>query len=190
MPDAAFLTPRQEKWFEAVRDGLEQETGKSLAAWAELARSCPETAHRKRLAWMKAEYGLGQNRASMVLNTAFPPDAGWSQADTLAANLWTDPEARAIHEAVRRSALDLPDTVTGQRKGFTAYSRHFQFCALRPVRGGVVLGLALSPDTDPALRARGKHPWSERLLSDLKLETAASVTGTLPALLRAAWERS
>ncbi len=190
MPDAAFLTHRQEKWFAAVRDGLEQETGKNLATWVEIARACPETAHRKRLAWMKAEHGLGQNRASIVLNAAFPPAAGWSEADTLAAKLWAAPTARAIHEAVRSSVLNLPGIVVGQRKGFTAYSRNFQFCALRPIRGGAVLGLALAPDADPALRPPGKHPWSERLLSDLPLATAASVPGRLSSLLRAAWERS
>jgi hypothetical protein len=190
MPDAAFLTERQEKWFAAVRDGLEQETGRSLTAWAELARNCPETAHRKRLAWMKAEHGLGQNRASIVLNAAFPPHSGWSKPDLLAADLWADPAARAIHDAVRDRVVPLPAIVVGQRKGFTAYSRNFQFCAIRPHRNGAILGIALPPETDSAFRPRAKHPWSERLLSDLPLASAASVTADVSTFLREAWERS
>jgi hypothetical protein len=190
MPDAAFLTERQERWFAAVRDGLERETGHNLGEWADIARACPETTPRKRLAWMKAEHGLGQNRASIILEAAFPAEAAWSEADTLAAKLWVDPAARAINDAIREAVLRLPDIVVGQRKSFTAYSRNFQFCALRPARGGAVLGLALTPETDTSLLPRGNQPWSERLLSDLPLETAASVTDAVSAWLRAAWDRS
>ena len=190
MPDPAFLTARQEQWFASIRQRLEQETGRSLAEWANIARACPETAHRKRLAWMKAAHGLGQNRASLVLRAAFPQDASWSEPDRLEAALWADPQSRAIHEAVRRRVLELPNIVVGQRKGFTAYSRNFQFCALCPVRQGAALGLALAPEYHAALRAPARHPWSERLLSTLPLDRAASVTDDVAALLRKAWEKS
>jgi hypothetical protein len=190
MPNAASLTERQQKWFASVLEGLERETGRSLAEWAELARACPETAHRKRLAWMKERHGLGQNRASMVLNVAFPPDAGWAEPDMLGEALWADPVARATHEAVRRLALALPEVVAGQRKGFTAYSRRLQFCALRPVKGGVRLGLAIEPDADPALEAAKKEGWSERLHSVAVLASPNSVTPRVAGWLRAAWERS
>ncbi len=190
MPDAAFLTERQQKWFASVLEGLERETGRNLAEWVTLARACPETAHRKRLAWMKARHGLGQNRASMVLNAAFPPDSGWSKPDELGDALWADPAARAIHEAVRRLALALPDVVAGQRKGFTAYSRRLQFCALRPVKQAVRLGLAIAPDADGLLEAAKKEGWSERLHSVAVLASPEYVNERVAGWLRAAWERS
>ena len=190
MPDAAFLTEQQQKWFASVREGLERETGRSLAAWAEIARACPETAHRKRLAWMKAEHGLGQNRASLVLNAAFPPEEGWSKPEGLAEKLWTDPAARAIHEAIQAKVLALPDVIIGQRKGFTAYSRNFQFCAVRPVKQAVVLGLAVDPAADTCLRPRGRDAWSERLHSETTLLAPKAVTSRIAALLRMAWEAS
>lgn len=90
MPDPGHLTERQEKWFASVRAGLERGTGRTVEQWAEIARQCPETAHRKRLAWMEAEHNLGQNHASMVLNAAFPPEASWLQPDALIEGLWTD----------------------------------------------------------------------------------------------------
>ncbi len=189
MPDAAFLTERQQKWFASVLEGLERETGRNLAEWAELARACPETAHRKRLAWMKEQHGLGQNRASMVLNAAFPPASGWSKPDTLADPLWVDPAPRAIYEAVREMALALPDVVVGQRKGFTAYSRRLQFCALRPAKQAVRLGLAIEPDLDESLQAARREGWSERLHSVAVLASPEQVPRVAP-WLRAAWERS
>jgi hypothetical protein len=167
VPNAASLTVRQKKWFASVREGLQRETGRSLDEWAALALACPETTHRKRLAWMKAEFGLGQNRAAMVLNAAFPPVSDWSQPDALAGALWADPQARAIHEALRAVVLALPEVIVGQRKGFTAYARRLQFCAARPVRQAVLLGLALDPAFDEALRPAGRSGWSERLLSEL-----------------------
>ncbi len=188
MPNPGTLTERQQKWFAAIHDGLERDTGKSLAAWAELARACPETAHRKRLAWMKAQFGLGQNRASMILNAAFPAQESWSTPDALADHLWADPAARAIHEAIRKLALALPGAIAGQRKGFTAYSRNFQFAAIKPARAGAVLGLAVAPE--PGLQPAGKEGWSERLLSRTALQDASSVTPQIAAWLRAAWERS
>lgn len=198
MPDAASLaermekslTERQEKWFASVREGLERETGRSLAEWAALARKCPESAHRKRLAWMKAEFGLGQNRASMVLNAAFPPESGWSKPDGLADALWADPALRAIHERVRAVALALPDVIVGQRKSFTAYSRRLQFCATRPVKQAVLLGLAVDPASDSALRPAGRTAWSERLLSEFTLSEPGDVTARVSEWVRAAWERS
>ena len=190
MAQPAQLTLQQEKWFASVREGIQRDTGRTLAEWVELARACPETAHRKRLAWMKQQYGLGQNRAAMVLNEAFPPATGWAKPEALADALWADPEARAIQAAVHEIVMNLPDVIMGQRKSFTAYSRKVQFCALRPVKDGAILGLALTPDTDPALAPRGRDSWSERLKAQLLLASAADVTPRVGALLRMAWEVS
>ena len=188
MPDPGHLTERQTQWFAAVRDGLERETGKTLAEWVELARACPETAHRKRLAWMKAAFGLGQNRASMVLNAAFPPAASWAEPEALATALWGDPGACATHDAVRAAALALPGVVVGQRRGFTAFSRAYQFAAIKPGRGGVLLGLAVA--VEDGLCAAGRQGWSERLVSLVTLADAAAVTPRVEAWLNAAWARS
>ena len=87
--DPATLTKQQLKWFASVREGLERDTGRTLAAWVEIARACPETRHRARLSWMKTVYGLGQNRASVVLAEAFPQASLPSPSD--ADPLWTEP---------------------------------------------------------------------------------------------------
>lgn len=38
------LSERQRKWCASVVQGLEQDTGKSLADWVAIAKTCPETA--------------------------------------------------------------------------------------------------------------------------------------------------
>ena len=187
---AVGLSPSQEKWFATVRANLVKNTGKTLEEWIEIAKTCPETAHRKRLAWFKAEHGLLQNHASTVLNEAFGGGMAWADENALVDALWTDPAKRAIFEAVREAALALPDVVMGPRKSFTAFSRKVQFAAARPdKKGGIVLGVNLPLDTDPRLLPRAKsESWAEKLVS-LPLADAAAVDDGVRALIRQAWER-
>jgi hypothetical protein len=184
------LTERQQKWFASVRAGLERDTGRTVEQWAEIARACPETAHRKRLAWLKANHGLGQNHASLVLEAAFPSAASWSAPDALETALWKDAGQRAIFEAVKAAATALPEVVVGQRKGLTAFSRRLQFASVRPVKGGAALGLAVEPSTDPALREARNEGWSERLKATLTLEAPGEVDERVEVLLRRGWQRS
>ena len=189
--EAEHLTQQQQKWFASIQGGLERDTGKSLAQWVEIARTCPETKHRARLAWFKEHHGLLQNRASYVLGEAFPPEAGWSQPGDLRAVLWPDPAGRAILDAVEAAVMTLPDVVTGQRKSFSAWSRKYQFAAMRPVKGGgAMLGLFVAPDAAPGLETPRNESWSERLKSRIALNSPADVTPQIEALLKASWEQS
>jgi len=186
----AHLTPRQEKWFASVQTSLAAKTGKSLEQWVEIAKTCPETAHRSRLAWFKAEHGLLQNYASYVLGEAFGRSMAWSDTDAVLDSVWTDPAKREAFEAVRAAATALPDVVMGPRKSFTAFSRNVQFAAVRPdKKGGIMLGLNLPLDADPRLLPRAKsESWAEKLVS-LPIADAAGVDDGVKALLKQAWER-
>lgn len=186
------LTERQKRWFASVRESLERETGKSLEDWVAIARTCPETKPRAQLAWLKANHGLGQNRASYVLSEAFPSERmTWDKPDEARAALWTDPASTAILEALQAAVAGFDGLITGQRKGFTAWSRAFQFAAAKPVKGGAaVLGLAVTPDASPRLLEPKTESWSERLKAKVALASPAEVDDEIRALLKAAWERS
>lgn len=186
------LTEQQQKWFASVRANLERETGKTLDEWVEIVRrECKETKPKARTDWLKATYGIGQNRAAAIFSVAFPSEMGWDDADGLRKALWTAPASTAILEAVEAAVADFPGLVTGQRKGFTAWSNKAQFAALKPVKGGqAVLGLALAPDASPRLAEPGNEGWSERLKAKITLASPGEVDADLKALLKAAWERS
>ena len=186
------LTERQRKWFASVRESLERETGKSLEDWVVIARTCPETKPRARLAWFKDHHGLGQNRATYVLSVAFPSERPtWDNPDEARAALWTDPASKAILEAVEAAVADFDGLVTGQRKTYSAWSREFQFAAAKPVKGGTaVLGLAVPLEASPRLLAPKNESWSERLKAKLTLASPAQVDDEVRALLKAAFERS
>ncbi|HWU12442.1 MAG TPA: DUF4287 domain-containing protein [Caulobacter sp.] len=185
------LTERQRKWFASVREGLARDTGKSLEDWVAIARTCPETRPRAQLGWLKDHHGLGQNRASYVLSVAFPSERAWDNPDETRAALWADPASAMILEALETVVAGFDGLVTGQRKGFTAWSRAFQFAAAKPVKGGTaVLGLAVALDASPRLREPKNESWSERLKAKLPLASPAEVDGEVRALLRASWSRS
>ena len=186
------LTPRQEKWIASVQGNLERDTGRSLAEWVAIARTCPEATQRERLAWLKAHHGLLMNRAIYVLSEAFGTEREWEHPAKLIDALWVDPASRAIFEAVRAKATALPDVVVGPRKGFTAFSRNFQFAAAKPVKGGTaILGLAVAPGVDAGLLPRRRsEPLNERLLAIAPLASVAEVDHRIVGLLKQAWERS
>ncbi|WP_184718379.1 DUF4287 domain-containing protein [Caulobacter sp.] len=186
------LTEQQQKWFASVQANLARETGKTLDEWVEIVRrDCPETKPRARTDWLKATYGIGQNRAAAIFGVAFPSEMGWDDAEGLRGALWSDPVQLAILEAVEAAVADFPGLVTGQRKAFTAWSNKAQFAALKPVKkGGAVLGLAVTPDASPRLAEPKNEGWSDRLKTKLPLASPAEVDGEVRAWLRAAWERS
>jgi len=188
----AVLTERQQKWFATVRANFETQTGKSLEAWVEILKVCPETTPKAQQAWLKAEHGLGQNHAAHILDAARPNDGpGWDEPAELRAALWKDAGSLAILEAVEAVASGVDDVISGQRKGYTAFSRKVQFAAIRPLKGGrALLGLRLEPETSerlsPSVR---KESWSERLSAVVELDSAASADGEIALLFAAAAER-
>ncbi|HEX4197133.1 MAG TPA: DUF4287 domain-containing protein [Caulobacteraceae bacterium] len=190
-PPKPNLTERQQKWFATVRAGLERDTGRTMAQWVAIARSCPEEGHRARLKWLKDNHGLLQNRASQVLSEAFGSPTAWREPDGLIEALWADPSSRAIFQAIDAAARQPDGVIRTARKGYTAWSRKVQFAAARPVRGGkAMLGLAVTPEAGPRLQAAMNESWSERLKARTLLASPAEVDDEIGALLREAWERS
>ncbi|HEV7156867.1 MAG TPA: DUF4287 domain-containing protein [Caulobacteraceae bacterium] len=191
MSEPVNVTERQAKYFAAMRASLEGATGRSLTEWIAIARTCPETARRARLAWFKREHGLLQNRAAYVLTEAFGGSSAWTDPAALIAALWAKPGPRAIFGAVDALASALPGVTRTARKAYTAWSREYQFAAARPLaEGGIMLGLALPAAHASMLEAASRDPWSERLKSRLRLADITAARVAAPKLLKAAWEGS
>jgi len=188
---AATLTARQEKWFASVRANLEKETGRSLDAWVAVAKTCPETAPRARAAWLKREYGLGQNRAMQVLDAAFGGGPDWADPEALLDALWKEPAGRAIFEAVQACVRAWPGVIVSPRKAFVGFSKAVQFAAIKPLRGGrAAMGLPVAPDADPRLAPAKKESWAERHTALLTLDDVAAFDAAARRLVRQAYDAS
>nr|WP_303829286.1 DUF5655 domain-containing protein [Asticcacaulis taihuensis] len=180
------LTPKQEAYFKALTVSLEHDTGKSLASWIDLVRDeCPETTRQGRAAWLKAHHGLSQTRIRQILNEFLPPDAGWTNPEALRTALWKTPASVALLTAFESLITHLPDVVPTQRKGYSAFSRDYQFAALKPIKGGVRIGLALPVESDSRLMPAHREKWSERLRSSLIVTSTAAILQLKPLVDRA-----
>ncbi|WP_292083274.1 MULTISPECIES: DUF4287 domain-containing protein [unclassified Brevundimonas] len=171
----AALTARQKKWFATVQANLEKNTGKPLADWVAIMKTCPEITPRAQAAWLKAEHGVGQNHAAQILDACRPDDGpGWDDPEALRDALWKDAASLAILEAVERAAAGVEGVISGQRKGYTSFSRSVQFAAMRPLKGGrALLGLKLAPEASPRLSPSARREsWSERLTATVELDAA------------------
>jgi len=186
------LTERQQKWFATVQANLETLTGKPLAEWIEIVKACPETRPRARAAWLKANYGVGQNHAAHILDAAAPKGEGmsWDDPDGLRTALWKDTGSLSILEAVERIAAGLDGVISGQRKGYTSFSRAVQFAAMRPLKGGrALLGLKLDAAASRRLpQAVRKESWSERLTAVVELGGPSDIDDELRRLFARASE--
>lgn len=191
MMEPPHVTPKQAKWFEKVREGLEQDTGKTLNEWISIAKTCPETTHKKRLKWFKDEHALGINRASTIIGAAFETGLGWDNPEGLLNALWKTQQGRAVYDAVEIYTKSLShDTIVGPRKTFSGFSRKYQFAALRPYRGEVRLGLAVDPVVHDLQPTQPNEGWSDRLKSAVTLATASDVNTNVKLLIRKAWQTS
>ncbi|MBS0294721.1 MAG: DUF4287 domain-containing protein [Proteobacteria bacterium] len=186
------LTERQKKWFASVKANFETKTGKTLAEWVSIAKTCPHDKPKARADWLREHHGLGVNHAAFVLSEAFPSaDPSWDDPVALRGLLWKDAASLAILEAVEKAVAKLPEHVSGQRKAFTGFSRNFQFAAMRPVKGGgAMLGLAVAPEANARLAPPKREGWSERLKAVVQLASPADVDAEIEALLKQAWEKS
>jgi hypothetical protein len=190
-PGGVVLTERQKKWFASVEANLEANTGKPLADWLKIMEGCPETRPRAQMAWLKATHGVGQNHAAYILDGLKPVEAmGWDEPEILRATLWKDVGSLTILKAVERVAGEVDGVISGQRKGYTSFSRTVQFAAIRPLKGGkALLGLKLDPGTSERLTAwTRKESWSERLVSVVELDGPGAVGGEVARLFELAAE--
>ena len=147
---------RLKQYFAALEANLEKATGKSLAQWIKIAKTCPHTKPRERLRWFKDKHGLGQSRASLVLWRAFGNGSmGEEDPNKLVEALFAKSfaEQRAIYDKVAAFIEKLGEGTLSPRKGYVALYRLKQYGAIKPSKQGLLVGLALR-----------KYPKSARLI--------------------------
>jgi hypothetical protein len=188
----AGITEQQKKWFASVREGLERDTGKTMDQWIAIAKKCPETKPKARVDWLRANHGLGVNRAAIVLDAAFPAESlGWDNPEALIAALWKNPDHLKIHDALVAHVSKMKGAIVGEKKSFTGFSRNFQFAAIRPTKDGVRLGIAVPLNSSKRLEAPQKNEgWSDRNKGVAILTSTKDIDAEIKTLLKSAFDAS
>lgn len=147
------------QYMASVEANLEKATGKSVAQWVKIAKTCPYSKPGERLKWFRNEHGLGLARAGLVLWRAFGGGTlGVEDPNRLVDSLFSKSFSgqRPIYDKVVEHAAKLGKGTVSPRKGFVALYRLKQYAALKPAKQGLMLGLAL-----------GKYPRND-VLTDVE----------------------
>ena len=182
---------RGQKWFKGVEANLEKATGRKLAEWVKIAKTCPHEKPNDRLKWFKEKYGLSAARASVVVEQAFGKNAfGWTSPDELVDNLFAKSFApqREIYDAVAANFTKLNGAILSPRKGYVALYRLRQLGAIKPSKEGLLVGLALSkyPKSKKLVEVNNLGG-GERNKKALLLATVKDFDAEAKALLKDAW---
>ncbi|GAN00084.1 hypothetical protein U91I_03749 [alpha proteobacterium U9-1i] len=186
------MSGRSAAWMAAVRASLERDTGKTLDQWVKIAKTCPETAPRKRAQWLKEKHGLGVNRAAQIFSVAFPSGPTWDQPDALLDLLWKDANSRAIYEAVAKMVRkQFPTAIIGPRKTFVSFSRNIQFAGILPAKDGKAeIGVPLPVGASKRLMPmKSGRPWAEKHSAILVLSSPKEVDAEVKRVLKLSWEK-
>jgi len=125
---------------------IEAQTGRSVDAWAAIAREQDLEKHGRIVAWLKAEHGLSHAHANHIAKRATAPPAAEAGEDPLKA-LFEGGKAglRPIYDALAGTALAFgPDVEIAPKKANVSLRRARQFALIQPTtRTRLDLGLIL-----------------------------------------------
>lgn len=184
---------RLQKYFASLEANIAKATGKTIAQWVKIAKTCPETKPRARLAWFKAKHGLGQNRASLILWRAFGGNSlGEEDPNKLKDALFAKfAEQRPLYDKVAAFVKKLGQGTTSPRKSYVGLYHLKQYGAIKPSKQGLMIGLALQkyPKTARLIDVKNLGG-GERNKKALVLASAKDFDTEAKALLKAAYDEN
>jgi hypothetical protein len=175
---------------QAIAGNLPKKTGKSLDEWIALVKASGASTVKERMAWLKAEHGLGRDTAMVIAEytdgvPAYAPEQ-------LVAEMYAGPKAGLlpIYEAVLAIAAGLGAEVKATPcSTYVPLLRKRTFAVIKPTtRTRVDLGLAL-----PGVEAQGrlglaKNLGSDRITHVIGLSGPQDVNAEVTRWLAAAYE--
>lgn len=133
-----------ESYGNAMEESMVRDTGKTLAQWVEVARSCPETAYKKRLAWFKETHGIMLNRAILIFSALEGQDLNtWDNPEQLVDALFAKkPHLVPLYEEVALWLVNgLPGTSLAPRKAYVGVHNKKQYAVIQPGKDGLEVGI-------------------------------------------------
>ena len=182
---------RLQNYFASLEANIENATGKSVAQWVKIAKTCPETKPRARLRWFKEKHGLGQSRAGLILWRTFGNGSmGEEDPNKLMDELFAKyPEQRALYDKVAACVTKLGAGTLSPRRSYVALYRLKQYGAIKPTKKGLVVGLAMQkyPKTARLIDVKNLGG-GERNKKAVVLATPKEFDAEAKALLKAAYD--
>jgi hypothetical protein len=169
---------------------IEAQTGRSVDAWAAIAREQDLEKHGRIVAWLKAEHGLSHAHANHIAKRATAPPAAEAGEDPLKA-LFEGGKAglRPIYDTLAGTALAFgPDVEIAPKKANVSLRRRKQFALAQPsTRTRLDLGLIL-PARPPLGRLEASGGFNAMFTHRVKLAKVGEVDDEVKTWLREAYD--
>ena len=168
---------------------IEQATGRSVDAWAALAKASGAERHGEIIAWLKATHGFSHGNANLVALTAKRGSVS-TGSDDLVDAMYAGPKAslRPFHDHVVAIAQGFGEDVElAPKQAYLSLRRSRQFGTVGPgPRGVLEIGLNL-PGVEPTGRLEAAGGMCTHRL---RLSSTDDLDSDVLAWLRAAYDRA
>jgi hypothetical protein len=168
---------RLQKYFASLEGNIEKATGKTVAQWVKIAKTCPETKPRAGLILWRAfgNGSMGEEDPNKLTEALFAKYA----------------EQRPLYDKVTAFVTKLGAGTLSPRKSYVALYRLKQYGAIKPSKNGLLIGLAMHKYPKSARLIDVKNlGGGERNKKALVLAAAKEFDSDAKALLKAAYDEN
>ncbi len=172
---------------------LEEKTGKSFAAWQQLARASQLTKHGEIVKFLKTEHGLSRGYANLVAHEVLQSAASNFAEDDLIAAQYAGAKAalRPVYDALVAALQGFGNDVEfAPKKAYVSVRRKKQFACLQPSTATRFdVGINLKGVT-PAGRLEASGSFNTMVSHRVRVSNVHEVDAELLAWLRQAYEQA
>jgi hypothetical protein len=180
---------------QAIIANLPSKTGRTLEEWISVVQHSGLAGKKEQLQLLKQEYGVGHFQAQLILQRAERGGIGeYENKEQLLKELFTgeNEPLYPLYEAIAQEVGSWsPEGVRIQPcKTYVPLTRSKQFLVVKPMKGKLVLGLALPEEAaaDSGLEAAKGLGGSSRINAKLILNQREDWGSEAKAWVRKAWE--
>lgn len=174
-----------------MRRNLQERTGKSFAAWVNIARKLGSTRHSDIVAYLKQEGPMGHGYANMIAHEARKPDA-IAEEDPVDA-LFTGPKVvlRPIYAAICKTVGTFGrDIEFAPKKGYVSLRRARQFALVQPSTATRIdIGINLK-GVAPAGRLEPSGTWNGMVSHRVRIGAAEDFDKEVMLWLKQAYDQA
>ena len=177
--------------FATMRRNLETRTGKTFAAWINIARSLGTDKHSDIVAYLKQEGPMGHGYANMIAHEARKPDTVAEEDPIDAIYAGNKAALRPIHDAIVKTVKTFgKDLEFAPKKGYISLRRAKQFALVQPSTAERIdIGINLK-GVAPAGKLEAAGTWNGMVSHRVRITSAADFSTEIKVWLKQAYDQA
>ncbi|HEX9390661.1 MAG TPA: DUF5655 domain-containing protein [Usitatibacteraceae bacterium] len=177
--------------FTTMRRNLEERTGKTFAAWINIARSLGTDKHSDIVAYLKQEGPMSHGYANMIAHEARKPDTVAEEDPIDALYAGNKAALRPIHDAIIKTVKTFgKDLEFAPKKGYLSLRRAKQFALVQPSTATRIdIGINLK-GVAPQGKLEAAGTWNGMVSHRVRIGVAADFSTEVKVWLKQAYDQA